>query len=222
MKKIWSWSFAAEIFPDILKCLPVTVGSTLVAFVVAALVGLVLAVLLQTKIKWLRKILLVLVDLIRSTPLLVQLYVIYYVLPNYGLLLTPFVTGVIGLGIHYSTYLSEVYRSGIDAIPKGQWEAADCLGLTKLQTWLKIVIPEAIPPILPVIGNYLITMFKETPILSAISLIEILQEAKILGSRSFRYIEGFTIVGVLFMVVSLVASFIVVRVTTVVTRKYSM
>ena len=222
MKKIWSWSFAAEIFPDILKCLPVTVGSTLVAFVVAALVGLVLAVLLQTKIKWLRKILLVLVDLIRSTPLLVQLYVICYVLPNYGLLLTPFVTGVIGLGIHYSTYLSEVYRSGIDAIPKGQWEAADCLGLTKLQTWLKIVIPEAIPPILPVIGNYLITMFKETPILSAISLIEILQEAKILGSRSFRYIEGFTIVGVLFMVVSLVASFIVVRVTTVVTRKYSM
>lgn len=222
MKKIWSWSFAAEIFPDILKCLPVTVGSTLVAFVVAALVGLVLAVLLQTKIKWLRKILLVLVDLIRSTPLLVQLYVIYYVLPNYGLLLTPFVTGVIGLGIHYSTYLSEVYRSGIDAIPKGQWEAADCLGLTKLQTWLKIVIPEAIPPILPVIGNYLITMFKETPILSAISLIEILQEAKILGSRSFRYIEGFTIVGVLFMVVSLAASFIVVRVTTVVTRKYSM
>lgn len=222
MKKIWSWSFAAEIFPDILKCLPVTVGSTLVAFVVAALVGLVLAVLLQTKIKWLRKILLVLVDLIRSTPLLVQLYVIYYVLPNYGLLLTPFVTGVIGLGIHYSTYLSEVYRSGIDAIPKGQWEAADCLGLTKLQIWLKIVIPEAIPPILPVIGNYLITMFKETPILSAISLIEILQEAKILGSRSFRYIEGFTIVGVLFMVVSLAASFIVVRVTTVVTRKYSM
>lgn len=222
MKKIWSWSFAAEIFPDILKCLPVTVGSTLVAFVVAALVGLVLAVLLQTKIKWLRKILLVLVDLIRSTPLLVQLYVIYYVLPNYGLLLTPFVTGVIGLGIHYSTYLSEVYRSGIDAISKGQWEAADCLGLTKLQTWLKIVIPEAIPPILPVIGNYLITMFKETPILSAISLIEILQEAKILGSRSFRYIEGFTIVGVLFMAVSLAASFIVVRVTTVVTRKYSM
>ncbi len=222
MKKIWSWSFAAEIFPDILKCLPVTVGSTLVAFVVAALVGLVLAVLLQTKIQWLRKILLVLVDLIRSTPLLVQLYVIYYVLPNYGLLLTPFVTGVIGLGIHYSTYLSEVYRSGIDAIPKGQWEAADCLGLTKLQTWLKVVIPEAIPPILPVIGNYLITMFKETPILSAISLIEILQEAKILGSRSFRYIEGFTIVGVLFMAVSLVASFIVVRVTTIVTRKYSM
>lgn len=222
MKKIWSWSFAAEIFPDILKCLPVTVGSTLVAFVVAALVGLVLAVLLQTKIKWLRKILLVLVDLIRSTPLLVQLYVIYYVLPNYGLLLTPFVTGVIGLGIHYSTYLSEVYRSGIDAIPKGQWEAADCLGLTKLQTWVKIVIPEAIPPILPVIGNYLITMFKETPILSAISLIEILQEAKILGSRSFRYIEGFTIVGVLFMAVSLAASFIVVRVTSIVTRKYSM
>ena len=196
--------------------------SNCILSLIASLVGLVLAVLLQTKIQWLRKILLVLVDLIRSTPLLVQLYVIYYVLPNYGLLLTPFVTGVIGLGIHYSTYLSEVYRSGIDAIPKGQWEAADCLGLTKLQTWLKVVIPEAIPPILPVIGNYLITMFKETPILSAISLIEILQEAKILGSRSFRYIEGFTIVGVLFMAVSLMASFIVVRVTTIVTRKYSM
>ena len=219
---MWDWSFAIEIFPEIAKCLPVTIGATFASFIVAAILGLLLAMLLRVNKVFITKPISLFVDIVRSTPLLVQLYVIYYVLPKYGFVLTPFVTGVVGLGIHYSTYLSEVYRSGIDAVPKGQWEAAEALGFTKLETWFKVVIPQALPPIIPVIGNYLITMFKETPILSAVSLLEIMQMAKILGSRSFRYIEGFTIVGILFMILSYISSLAVAWIAKRITRKFSM
>ena len=178
--KIWDWNYAFEIFPQIAACLKVTISAALAGFLLALVLGLVLAVHLRIKSKIIRKPIEWGIDLIRSTPLLVQLYIIYYVLPDFGILLTPFVTGVLGLGIHYSTYLSEVYRSGIDAVPKGQWEAADAIGFSSFQTWVKIVLPQAVPPIIPIMGNYLITIFKDTPILSAISLVEILQKSKII------------------------------------------
>src|SRR5690606_25866702 len=102
---------------------------------------------------------------IRNTPLLVQVFFIYYSLPMMtGISLPAFYAGILGLGLHYSTYLSEVYRSGIEAVPRGQWEAATALNYTKLDTWRSVILPQAIPPIIPVLGNYLIVMFKETPI----------------------------------------------------------
>jgi polar amino acid transport system permease protein len=110
------------------------------------------------------------------------------------------------LGLHYSTYLSEVYRSGIDNVPRGQWEAAKALNFSKLRTWTSIIIPQAILPMVPVMGNYLIGMFKDTPLLSAITLVEILQTAKVIGAQSFRYLEPITMVGVIFLILSYVSS----------------
>jgi polar amino acid transport system permease protein len=121
---------------------------------------------------------------------------------------------VIGLGLHYSTYMSEVYRSGIDAVPRGQWEAASALNLTKTKAWLKVILPQAIPPVIPVMGNYLIVIFKETPILSAITLVELLLTAKNAASVSYRVFEPYTIVGVLFLLVSLILSAFVRAVET--------
>jgi polar amino acid transport system permease protein len=151
------------------------------------------------------------IEFVRSTPLLLQLFFIYNVLPFAGLTLSPFVAGVVGLGLHYSTYISEVYRTGIDAVPKGQWEASKALNFSKLQTWFGIVLPQAIPPIIPVLGNYLILMFKETPLLSAISVVEMLQTANTIGSHYFRYIEGYTIVGLLFLLLSYPSALLVRR-----------
>jgi polar amino acid transport system permease protein len=108
--------------------------------------------------------------------------------------------------LHYSTYLSEVYRSGIDNVPRGQWEAAKALNFSKLRTWTSIIIPQAILPMVPVMGNYLIGMFKDTPLLSAITLVEILQTAKVIGAQSFRYLEPITMVGVIFLILSYVSS----------------
>lgn len=151
------------------------------------------------------------VEFIRSTPLLVQLFFIFYVLPEIGISLSPFVAGVAGLGLHYSTYLAEVYRSGIKAVPKGQWEASTALNFSKLQVWTRVILPQAIPPVVPMLGNYFIVMFKETPLLSAITLVEMMQTAKMIGSSSFRYLEAFTIVGILFLLLSYPSSLVVRR-----------
>jgi len=121
--------------------------------------------------------------------------------------MSPLVTGVFALGLHYGAYLSEVFRSGIDGIEKGQWEAARALNLSKLDTYKDIVLPQAIRPMIPATGNYIIAMFKETPQLSAITLLEMLQMAKIIGSENFRYLEPFTLVGVMYLVFSLLAAF---------------
>ena len=135
------------------------------------------------------------VEFVRSTPLLIQLYFVYYVLPDFGIILDPWLAGVIALGIHFSTYTSEVYRAGIDGIPQGQWLAARALNLKKLQTYRYVIIPQAIPPVVPALGNYLVAMFKVTPMLSAITVLEVLQRAKNLGNEHFRYLEPLTIVG---------------------------
>src|SRR5690606_13471664 len=96
------------------------------------------------------------VEFVRSTPLLIQLYFLYYVLPDYGLSLSPFATGVIALGVHYACYTAEVYRAGIEAVPRGQWEAARALNLSPAATWRHVILPQAVPATLPMLGNYLI------------------------------------------------------------------
>lgn len=123
-------------------------------------------------------------------------------LAKMGIALTPFQVGVIGLGLHYSTYLAESYRAGIDAVPKGQWEAAAALNLSAKRTWLRVVLPQAVPPVLPQLGNYLIMMFKESVLVSAVGLVEALGMADMIGAQNFRNVEPYTIVGLLFLAVS--------------------
>lgn len=208
---MWDWNFTISILPEILSALKITVLATVTSFFFALILGLILTMLSRVRIKSIAMITRKFIDFVRNTPLLVQLYFIFYVFPQYGVALEPFTAGVIGLGIHYSTYLSEVYRGGIEAIPEGQWEAAKALNFDRANAWTKIILPQAIPPIIPVLGNYLIVMFKETPLLSAITLVEILQTAKTIGANSFRYLEAFTIVGVLFLLLSYPSSRLIRR-----------
>ncbi|WP_274650621.1 ectoine/hydroxyectoine ABC transporter permease subunit EhuD [Paenibacillus humicola] len=209
---MWSWDYVISILPDLLRAFRVTIAATLAGFAVAAVFGLLLAVLGRSGWKPLRLAVRAFVEFVRSTPLLVQVFFLYYSVPMLtGLSLPAFATGVIGLGIHYSTYMSEVYRSGIDGVPKGQWEAASALNLTKTRTWLSVILPQAIPPVIPVMGNYLIVIFKETPILSAITLVEMLLTAKNTASVTYRVFEPYTMVGVIFLVISYAMSLVVMR-----------
>ncbi|WP_281890369.1 ectoine/hydroxyectoine ABC transporter permease subunit EhuD [Paenibacillus sp. YYML68] len=207
---MWSWSYVWEIMPQLLEALQMTVAATLAGFAAACVIGLVLALLGRSSwrpIAWTTR---AVVEFIRNTPLLIQVFFLYYTLPVLtGLTFSAFAIGVFGLGLHYGTYLSEVYRSGIEAVPKGQWEASSALNFSKIQTWTRVILPQAVPPIIPVMGNYLITMFKETPILSAITLVEMLLTAKNIVSESYRVFEPYTIVGVLFLLISYPASLLV-------------
>ncbi|WP_010269280.1 ectoine/hydroxyectoine ABC transporter permease subunit EhuD [Paenibacillus senegalensis] len=206
---MWDWDYAISVLPDLLKVLPLTVAATFIGFGISVVFGLLLALMSRSSIKMVRFPAKAFVEFVRNTPLLVQIFFIYFVLPLYGISLSAFTCGVIALGLHYSTYLSEVYRSGIEAVDKGQWEASTALNFSKSQTWLRVILPQAVPPTIPVMGNYLIVMFKETPLLSAISVGELLMTAKGLGSMSFKYVELYTLIGVLFLVLSYPCSLLV-------------
>lgn len=208
---MFDWQFMWSLLPQMTSAFVVTVKATLGAFVLAALLGLFIAVGRRSGVKIIDAPLAGFVEFVRSTPLLVQLYFLFYVMPRYGLAVSPLAAGIIGLGLHYSTYLSEVYRAGIESVPKGQWEAATALDFSRTQTWLRIILPQAVPPIVPMLGNYLILMFKETPLLSAITVVEMMQTAKIIGAGTFRYLEPFTLVGLLFLALSYPSALLVKR-----------
>lgn len=203
---LWNWEYTLQVLPDVLRAFGVTLQATLLGFALAVVLGLVWAVLRRAPWRPLAVVVFWWIEFVRSTPLLIQLYFLYYVLPEYGFTLSPLLTGTLVLGLHYSSYTAEVYRAGIEAVPRGQWEAAHALHLPRSITWWHIVLPQAIPPTLPVLGNYLIAMFKDTPLLAAITVMEMLQTAKLLGAENFRYLEPLTITGAVFLAVSLLAS----------------
>lgn len=206
---IFDWAYAWDILPELGRALLITIQATVLGMVLAMPLGLVLALARRAPWKLLSWPAALLIEFIRSTPLLVQLYFFFYVMPTLGLKFSPLVTGVVALGLHYAAYCAEVYRAGIEGVPKGQWEAARALNLSAWRTATGIVLPQAIPPVVPALGNYLVAMFKDTPLLSAITVVEVLQQAKIIGSASFRYTEPITLAGIMFLVLSLIAAALV-------------
>jgi polar amino acid transport system permease protein len=206
MRLDWDWAFTIAILPALARALRVTIAATVAGAAGALTLGLVLALLGRSRLPGVGAATAWATEFIRSTPLLIQIYFLFYVLPRYGVAMAPMTTGVLALAVHYGAYASEVYRAGIESVPRGQWEAARALGLSPGRTFLRIILPQALPPIVPALGNYVVAMFKDTPLLSTITVLELLYTAKNLGAETFRYLEPFTLVGVLFLVVSLLAA----------------
>ena len=216
---IWDWAYTLEILPRLARAAIITVEATLLGFIFAAILGLVLAVVRLAFPKTLVPIS-VFVEFIRSTPLLIQIFFLYFVFPSFGIVLDAFTAGVLALGLHYGAYCSEVYRAGFEGVHRGQWEAATALNLDTWTTFRDIIVPQAIPPTVPALGNYLVALFKETPLLSAIAVLELMQTAKILGSENFRYTEPITLVGLFFLAMSLVSAMLIRMVEAALKRRY--
>jgi polar amino acid transport system permease protein len=207
----WSWDFSQQILPQLLHGVLITFEATVLGAVVAAVLGLVLALLRRTGIPVVSQLVWLFIEFVRSTPLLVQLYFLYFVLPQFGVTLGSLTVGVVGLGTHYATYAAEAYRAGIDGVPRGQWEAATALNLPTTRVWTSVILPQAIPRVLPALGNYVISMFKETPLLLAIGVIDLVGAAKEAGAGAYRYVEPYTLAGVLFLLLSYPAAVLVRR-----------
>ena len=206
MTQSWDWPTAWSALPPLLIALRTTLLAAALGFTLALLAGLPLAAARDSRHRWLSRPTALLIEFIRGTPLLIQVYVLYFVLPAAGIVLPAFLTGVVALGLHYAAYLSETYRAGLRTIGPGQRDAAAALGLRSLPAFRLVIIPQAIPPILPALGNHAIAILKDTPILASISLIELLQRAKLIGADTYRYTEPLTLVGLIFLVVSLTAT----------------
>ncbi|MBA0127664.1 ectoine/hydroxyectoine ABC transporter permease subunit EhuD [Haloechinothrix sp. YIM 98757] len=207
----WDNEFALSILPDLLGGLWVTIQATMSGILIALALGLIVAVIRYLRIPVLSPVFGFYVQFVRGTPLLVQAFAAFYILPDYGIVLSPLITGIIVLGVNYSSYTAEVYRSGIEDVGTGQWEAATALSLPVRPTWTRIVLPQAVRSIVPMLGNYWIQMFKDSAILSLITMNELLNVGQTIGSSEFRYLEPLTIVGILFLAVSYPAAVLIRR-----------
>ncbi|MCW5255394.1 ectoine/hydroxyectoine ABC transporter permease subunit EhuD [Verminephrobacter aporrectodeae subsp. tuberculatae] len=199
-------AYAVSILPILLIGLGVTLKAAAAGFAIALALGLVFALMRRSRLRAVSWSTAVLVEFLRDTPLLVQLFFLYYVLPDYGVTLPAFLTGAVALGLQYSAYTSEVYRGGIDALPRGQWEAATAVNLSRAQIYRAIVIPQVVPRILPALGNYLVAMIKETPVLCVVTVLEMMGLANMIGERSFEYLVPLTLVGLIFLLLTLICS----------------
>ncbi|WP_158852121.1 ectoine/hydroxyectoine ABC transporter permease subunit EhuD [Saccharothrix deserti] len=200
----FEWQAAWEAVPSLLRGLVTALQAAALGYLIALVLGLVFALLRRSPQRWIRLPVAFFVEFVRSTPLLVQLFFLFFVLPTVGIELSAMATGAIGLGVHYATYTSEVYRAGIDGVPAGQWEAAKALSLSRGRTWTRVVLPQAVPRVVPALGNYAIALFKDTPQLTVITVAEVLSVVKAVGAQSFRYLELITVAGVLYLITALV------------------
>lgn len=203
----WNWQVVHDVLPQMLKGLVITIEATFIGALLAYVLGLALAILRMSKSRVISLSTYWISEFIRRTPLLVQLYFLFYVLPDLGVFLSPLAAGILGLGLHFSTYTSEVFRAGIENVPQGQWEASKSLNYSRYQTMRHVILPQAIPPMIPPLANYLITMFKETPLLSAITVVELFNAANIYSNSHYKYLEPMTLVGVFFLIVSVPSAY---------------
>lgn len=211
--------FALSILPVLLIGLRTTIAAMLVGFVIALVVGLIFALLRRSPLMAVSWPTAAVVEFLRNTPLLMQLFFLYFVLPEYGIVLPALWTGCIALGLQYAAYMSEVYRAGLEAVPKGQWEAATALNLSKVRVYSTVVIPQIVPRITPAIGNYLVSMMKDTPILSTITVVEMLNLANRIGDRTFEYLVPLSVVGAIFLVLTIVCSAVLRGIERVMPKK---
>ena len=206
MNAEWRWDFAIEILPQMLLATLNTILAAGIGYAIAAIVGLLFLLGQRTPIKVVNMINREIVEFIRSTPLLIQLFFVYFVLPQFGITLSAWVCGMITIGLHFGTYLSEVYRGALEGVPRTQWEACRALNFTTFYTYRRIVLPQAFPIAIPGMGNYLVGIFKDTPLLSTIGVAELFHAATAVGGYHYRYLEPYTIVGIIFLILSVPAA----------------
>lgn len=211
-RSLWSWDHAFAVLPVMLeKFVTVTLVVTIAGSAIAAVLGLLIALARRTAPRPVAALVTGVMNLIRMTPLVVQLLFGLYGLLAVGIQIPYILIGIVVFGIHYASYMADVYRAGIEAVPKGQWEAATALSMSRRRTWTAVIVPQAVRSTAPALGNYVISMFKETPFLSAILVIDMVKAAQLYGGEHYRYIEAITLAGVLFLVASYPTSLLIGR-----------
>ncbi len=205
--------------PDLLKGAGITVLLSTVSMAFAIFLGLILVMLKEYATTPLRQFANIYIEIYRGTPLLIQLYILYYGLPNLGFSMEPLTAAIVGLGMNYAAYEAELYRAGINAIPKGQMEAALSLGMTKFLAVRRIILPQAFKIALPGITNDFIALFKDSSLVSVIAMIELTKTYTMLSASTLRYFELGLITAVLYFGMSYPLSLLAKRLEERLKRK---
>ena len=198
--------------PRLLHGMVFTVQITVGAFVLAVVLGLVVAVLRLSPRRRLVYIpATIYVEVLRGTPLILQLFFAYFALPSAGLRLSPVVAAILGLGLNTSAYLSEVFRGAILGVDKGQWEASEALAMSWLGMMRHTILPQAFRSAIPPTGNYAISLFKDSALASTVSVSELLFTGQVIGSETFKYMQVYLVIGLLYLALSYPTSRAVLR-----------
>jgi len=201
----------------IIAGLAMTFFITLLSFILGFLLGLTIAITRVFGPKFIGMIFTAFVELIRGTPMMVQLFFVYYALPCLGIKLSPLLSALIAISLNSAAYQSEYLRMSINSIPSSQIEASYSLGLTKTQTILSIVIPQCIRIAIPALTNEAVYLFKYSSIAYFITVPELMYISMYIGSRTFCYIEIYTLIAIIYIVISIILTEISRRIE----QKYS-
>ena len=196
-----------DFLPLLLKGALVTVQVTAGSFVLSSLIGLVFALMMVSNLRVLALLAIGVVNVIRGLPIIVQLFYIYFVLPEFGIQFSAMQAGVIGLGIAYSAYQAENFRAGIQAIDHGQIEAAESIGMRRMMIMRRVVLPQAFRIALPPYGNTLVMMLKDSSLVSTITVAEMTRQGQLIASSTFENMTVYTLVALLYLSMSLPLSF---------------
>lgn len=194
---------AIEFLPILLKGAVVTVEVTVLSFLLSSVLGLGLALMKLSRVRAVSTLGAGIINLIRGLPIIVQLFYIYFVLPDIGIHLTAFQAGVIGLGIAYSAYQAENFRAGIEAVDPGQREAAQAMGMRSALIMRRVILPQAFRIALPPYGNTLVMMLKDSSLVSTITVAEMTRAGQLIASSTFQNMTVYTLVALLYLLMSL-------------------
>ncbi|KML52495.1 amino acid ABC transporter permease [Burkholderia stabilis] len=188
--------------PLLESAVTMTVFLGLASFVLGSALGLAVALARVSSIRLLRGIAFAYVSVFRGTPLLVQILLIYFGLPRYGITLDPVPAALLALTLFSAAYLSENFRSGINAVDRGQWEAAHSLGMNYWKMMWRVILPQGLRIAIPPVGSRMIALIKDTSLASTITVVELTRVADQVGASTFRYMEMFLMVGLIYWVIN--------------------
>ncbi len=195
--------------PFILEGIGITVSFALVSAILGLILGTILAVFKISKVSFLKWFADIYTSIFRGTPLILQLVLIYFAVPQlFQYDIDKFVAGVLAFGLNSGAYISEIIRAGIQAVDKGQQEAAEALGISYRPMMIDIILPQAVKNILPALLNEFITLTKESAIVSTIGLLDIMRRAQVVGANTFRYFEPLLIAGLVYWVIVTILTFL--------------
>ncbi|TBW40721.1 amino acid ABC transporter permease [Siculibacillus lacustris] len=202
----FDWKVIVEWAPLLLQGLGVTILFTLGGLALGLVIGVAVAVMALSRHGLVRIVARAFVDAVRGTPLLLQLFILYYAMPSIGLKLSAPVAGILGLGINAGAYLAEIFRAGIEAVPRQHVHAARSLGMSSRQTFWRIELPQAVGLVLPPMANEMISLVKSTSLISTISIGELLRSGQIAVSITFAPLEIYLVVALLYLAINLALS----------------
>ena len=196
------WDLFLRSLPLLEKAIVMTLGLGLGAFVLGCILGMLIALLRLSKIRVFRILAFSYVSLFRGTPLLVQILLIYFGLPHYGIVLSPIPSALLALTLFSAAYLSEIFRAGINSVDPGQWEASQSMSMGYWTCLRRIILPQALRIATPPLGSRMIALIKDTSLASTITVMELTRVAEQVGAATFRYMEMFLMVGLMYWLIN--------------------